>query len=289
MTTYNATRYSTTLVTTDLQLFFELTRDTFTLDPEFAERWREWIVDMVKERLWNYTNAVMKTALGEEIYEDYLYPEDDAESGMHTLRKAYEEFAKADGKFWTGYSWNDAEVEDEAYCIECGEEFNPVEDISDTYCDDCYHERCCQDCDTEIEEDEKHLSVDLKRTICPDCYKEDVEDAEYKKKQTAEDEAKPRLTYKCRVECPDDIERVLAKCKNHLREAYKFRTTEILEDGIDVGNGVIMPIPDRTWTFTTPADLNTVRDMFKWTTDAHVGHETVQLEADYTGERNRTL
>jgi hypothetical protein len=82
MTTYNPRTFSATLVTTDLQLFFEMTRNTYTLDPKFAERWSKWIVEMVKERLWNYSTAVMTTALGDEIYNDYLYPKEDANGGM---------------------------------------------------------------------------------------------------------------------------------------------------------------------------------------------------------------
>ena len=294
------TTFSATLVTTDLQLFFEMTRKTYTLDPKFAERWSKWILEMVKERLWNYSTAVMTTALGDEIYNDYLYPEEDANGGMHTLRKAYEEFAKNENKVWKKHTkiWiykedDYDESEEEVKCENCAHcgELMPCDNGCQTshgfLCENCEDLYCCEDCGEIIEEDEeKFTSVDLERQLCEECYKEDervtAEEKREAKKQRAKDEALPRLSYKCRVECPEDIERVLEKSKKILRDAYWFATTNIREERIDVRNGVVMTLPDREWTFTTPADLQTVKQIFGMVVNAHVGQQTVQLEANYT-------
>jgi hypothetical protein len=124
MTTYNANVFSATRITTDLELYFELTNHIYTQDPEFSERWNEYIIDMVKDRLWGYSKAVMATELGEEIYGGSIdRRDDDEECGEHTLREAFVAFAKSNVEFgeprpyvWnTGYEcWEEVEEEEEA-------------------------------------------------------------------------------------------------------------------------------------------------------------------------------
>jgi len=71
-----------------------MTRKNYTKDPEFNERWGDLIVEIVRERLMGYSEAVMITALGLEMYEDYLHEEDETELGSHTLREAFIQWGK---------------------------------------------------------------------------------------------------------------------------------------------------------------------------------------------------
>ena len=133
MTTYNETKFSTTRITTDLQLFFELTQNVYTQDPDFAERWNEYLVEIVSDRLWTYSAAVMTNELGNEIYEGTLnYKDDDDEGcGDHTLREAFELFAKTSNKdhpqIWKDGEWideieyetDDDEEDDSDVCVGC--------------------------------------------------------------------------------------------------------------------------------------------------------------------------
>jgi hypothetical protein len=219
MNTYNATNFSVCRITTDFELYFELTQNIYTQDPEFAERWNEYLVEMVSDRIWKYSDVIMQTALGDEIYEDRIDIEGDEECGVNTLRDAMLHFAKT-------------QEEPLTYCVATGI-WVPIE-----------------------EEEEE------------------------------EEEEDPLLTYKCRVECPDDITRVTDKSKQMLRDGYVFTTTSIVPQTIEGRDGKKYELPDRTWTFTSKARLPVVKDMFKMVTDAHVGEETVRLEADFTGERD---
>lgn len=111
MTTYNETKFSATRITTDLMLFFELTQHIYTQDPEFAERWNDYLVEMVSNRLWEYSAAVMTNELGNEIYEGTLDFRGDCECGDNTLREAFVLFAKTSNKdhpqIWKDGEWVD--------------------------------------------------------------------------------------------------------------------------------------------------------------------------------------
>lgn len=113
MTTYNETKFSVSRITTDLHLFFELTQNIYTQDPDFAERWNDYLVDMVSDRLWKYSAAVMTNELGNEIYEGTLDFRGDGDSGDHTLREAFVIFAKTSDKnhpqIWKDGEWVDEE------------------------------------------------------------------------------------------------------------------------------------------------------------------------------------
>jgi hypothetical protein len=94
MNTYNATNFSVCRITTDFELYFELTQHIYTQDPEFTERWNEYLVEMVSDRIWKYSDVIMQTALGDEIYKDMTDIDDDDEWGDYTLREAMLHFAK---------------------------------------------------------------------------------------------------------------------------------------------------------------------------------------------------
>jgi hypothetical protein len=204
MTTYNAITYSATTIATDLQLFFELHDHSYCNDFQFTERWGDYIKDMVVERLWNYGTAVFLTDVGLETEE--------IDGVEQTLRKALAEFARVcnveDPKIWFDGRWCDlvkcedcdefgVSINDDGemdcspcgtmeFCRDCHEKryfwcddcdsFRSREVISTDgeYCVDCYKERCCEDCDTELDDDgARFTSVDLKRTLCAECFKAD--------------------------------------------------------------------------------------------------------------------
>ena len=73
--------------------------------------------------------------------------------------------------------------------------------------------------------------------------------------------------YKCRVECPIDIERMRAKLK--------------------VGKGVIVGDDwgGGEWVFKDRRTLKTIRKLIGECVDCHVAEQTVQPIADYTGVR----
>lgn len=113
MTTYNETKFSVSRVSTDLQLFFELTQNTYTQDPDFAERWNDYLVNMVSDRLWKYSEVVMTNELGNEKYNGSL-DSYRGEGGVHyTLREAFVLFAKTSDinhpQIWKDGEWVDEE------------------------------------------------------------------------------------------------------------------------------------------------------------------------------------
>lgn len=291
MTTYNATNYSATVIATDLQLFFELHDHSYCNDRDFAERWGDYIKGMIVERLWNYGKAVFDTELGIDTFK--------IDGVEQTLREALAEFARVcdpeDPKIWWGDRWCDltkcegceafgVSIDDdgEMDCSPCG---------TMQFCPDCHRNRYffCVDCD-EFRSREVQSTDDGE--YCVDCLKDDEDDEEEEKRQAEERkkvfEARPRFTYKCRVECPADIDRVMAKMAKMLNEGAHFITTEIKADEMDFGSGPIT-LPDREWTFTAIQDLGTIRTIFRQVEDLHVGLQTLQLEADYTGERDYDL
>jgi len=255
MTTYNETKFSVSRVTTDLQLFFELTQNTYLQDPDFAERWNDYLVEMVSERLWEYSAAVMTNELGNEKYE-----RTSPLGGIgYTLREAFELFAKTSDKdhpqIWKDGEWVDEpeetdddepeetdddepevrhmiledstltdvdeapdrdEYELESYiefdgktdfdgakidgwteitykkkgtdengnpktdCEECGEvvlDAKIWQSSSRFLCEDCFKEaNCCENCGEEPSPcDDVITSLDLMRTLCAGCYKDDVD------------------------------------------------------------------------------------------------------------------
>jgi len=297
MTTYNAMNYSATLVNNDLRMYFELVNQPYTFTGDFAVRWKDLITDMVRERLWSYSDSVMTTALGSELYGGTLdYTDDDME---HTLQKAYEEFAKTEGRYWSGNTWVDKEEDDrlrekygKAVYLGSGSfvlSTENTEDTEDTEDEDDETTIECDACGKNLEDVDATISNNGHWVICMECYADEEED-EKKDKEEAEaekeeDEKKPILTYKCRVECAGDIDRVIKRSNKVLREGFSFTTKEICGSTIEGRNGEKFELPDRVWTFTSRANLATVKQVFSDVEDAHVGEETVQLEADYTGKR----
>jgi hypothetical protein len=322
MTTYNSTTYSASTIATDLQLFFELHDHSYCNDPQFTERWGDYIKVLVCDRLWTYGEAVFDTELG--LFEEEI------DGVKQTLRDALAEFGRVcdgeDMKLWADGRWCDLAKCDECdkyvksediivknqgdhfcedcspcspcleECEHCGDEVIEDELYQSSggyFCEDCFNDRCCQGCCSEFEdEDDRFTSVDLKMTLCADCFKDNKANAEEEKRQYEERkkelEAKPRKTYKCRVECPADIDRTMKKMKLVLDEGAHFITTEIKAHPIDLGSGPIT-LPDREWTFTAIQDLKTIRTIFRLVEDLHVGLQTLQLEEDYTGERDYDL
>jgi hypothetical protein len=181
-------------------------------------------------------------------------------------------------------------------CENCGEMVSELlehDARGELWCSDCYEERIvCQECDFDLNEDDVFISADDQRMLCESCYEDDKADAEEEKRQYEERkkelEAKPRKTYKCRVECPADIDRTMKKMKLILNEGAHFITTKIHAEPMDFGSGPIT-LPDREWTFTAIQDLGTIRTIFRLVEDLHVGLQTLQLEEDYTGERDYDL
>jgi len=276
MTTYNATTYSATTIATDLQLFFELNDHSYCNDPAFTERWGGYIKELVVERLWNYAESVFDKELGWEKFE--------IDGLEQTLSNALERFGREYDveapKLWWNERWADLiKCED---CEEFGVSINDDGEMDCSpcgtmeFCPDCHEKRYfwCDDCDSFRTRDV--ISTDGE--YCVDCYEP----------RKTELEVKPRKTYKCRVEYPADIDRVMAKMKKMLDEGAYFITTDIKADQMDFGSGPIT-LPDREWTFTAIQDLGSIRTIFRQVADLHVGLQTLQLEADYTGKRDYDL
>ena len=183
MTTYNATTFSSTLIVTDLQLYFELTRNIYTQDPEFAERWNEWIVDMVKDRLWSYSDAVMTTPIGDELFEGVI-----EELEEMPLNEVYEVFAKEEGLYWSGTLWVDKEEDDRlrekyskvvylgsgSFVLSIGEteaEEDDREDEEMSECDECGEEQPLGSFHTLEDEDDF-----TQKCVCDACFEKEKQE-----------------------------------------------------------------------------------------------------------------
>jgi hypothetical protein len=261
MTTYNATTFSATTISADLELYFELTdvhHPHSCLLPEFHERWSDYIVKVIKERIWSYDKSVMTTDLGNEQYEG-----GDDHRGL-TLRDTYTVFAKmSDSVAWNSVSNNWTDAEDDT----------DDEDEDDT--DDSENDTIpCYDCGEECDPEDIVCLDEFDVGVCKECLQVTRADLD----------SRPRFTYKCRVECQDDIDRIMGKCQRMMREGGRFTTKEIIPQFIG-----LMPLPDKEWVFTSHLDLSGVRSIFGQVTDAHVALQTVQLEENYTGDRDYTL
>ena len=92
--------------------------------------------------------------------------------------------------------------------------------------------------------------------------------------------------YKCRAECSVDIEKVLESQKWATwieLKTIKMEKTKVGTsiDGADIFGG------DVVWTFRTYEKLNWLRKFITdLDADLHVIVQTLELEADYTGDRN---
>jgi hypothetical protein len=176
MNTYNALSYSVYEITTNLQLYFELTQHVYPEDTKFAERWNKHIIEMVKEKLWEYSRGVMMNkSLGDELYKGSLDVMDLREE--YTLREAIEFFAKTNEELgdkcpivWKNGSWveEEAEVEEDCDdCPQCGKGLTDLyhkEVIGDMICDACYED---QNEDQNEEHNEEENEEWMKR--CNNC------------------------------------------------------------------------------------------------------------------------
>jgi len=171
---------------------------------------------------------------------------------------------------------------DGEYCVDCHEVIRSKLERVLKEAEAFRNEPDCEECETCGEVILRALmnQVSSDCFVCEECFKDDDDDDELADK--------PRKTYKCRVECPADIDRVVEKMKMVSDERAYFITTKIHAEPMDFGSGPIT-LPDREWTFTTIQDLEDVRAIFRLVEDLHVGLQTVQLEADYTGERDYDL
>ena len=90
-------------------------------------------------------------------------------------------------------------------------------------------------------------------------------------------------SYKCRAECSADIDKVKKEMENH---SVTFLTTKFEHATIP---GLPFPLPDCEWVFSSPNTLDDIRVIVRTIPDSHVILQTLNLEQDYTGIRNRNL
>jgi len=230
--------------------------------------WDEYhmIYDNANQLLWKHAPAVMKSR-------DCNFSDFKIVFELRDLKLKMGAWAADCDKAWNGVAFVDFdEAEDEdrdRFCADCGKAF--VEDIT-CFMQNWYSTKCatctgqaftCEVCNEEKDwkeqlpsnDEDEGQDVESLYGVCIIC------------KQCAEDTLNGTLKeYKCRVECPADVERMRAR--------------------LEVGEGVLVcDWMGGEWVFKDRRTLETIRKLIGECVDCHVAEQTIQPIADYTGVR----
>jgi len=89
-------------------------------------------------------------------------------------------------------------------------------------------------------------------------------------------------TYKMRGECEDDYHTAMGLWK---KNKIAVATVRYDRSTLDLGAGVVLPIPDFELTIQTDQSKKKLIEVLKQGRDLHVMYETLEAEHEYTGER----